>query len=776
MNLLSNFNNNNNQNIYKTSSNNSLYDSNYYKTAKFQESLLVNRNFQNSKNAIDKNIIPRNFQQEIINENSMPIKYLQKNSNNSVSNLSGLTLNKKDFLNKNVQPFFGKNIRQNIDKNANRETLQNHTGTENFNRSKSTPKPLFEPTYDNNIQYGTQNSNSSIQSRNHISRLRNNETPFEKVYIGPGLNKGFSSTPSGGFHQDIREHVIPKTVDELRNKCDPKISFKGRVISGKGITKTTKKPNMQKNRPDTFFVNSEDRYFTTTGAVVKEKQRPCIISKETNRKHSKSYSGSAGPATKKNQSNRSLYKKSTKNLFLKDGPRNAFDKDGWKNEKFGDYGKKSINLPDNERDITQKRTHISNLVGLWKALTAPFSDVFRTTKKENVIGNIRQTGNIGTGGVTKNVAWDPNDTARTTIKETNIHDTRTGNMDGPKKNVAWDPNDVARTTIKETNIHDNRTGNMDGPKKNVVWDPNDIAKTTIKETNIHDTRTGNIQTTSSKSGAVLDTQEMKFKTTIRETLTPEDTILNMKVNSKLTVKDPNDVAKTTIKETNIHNNRTGNLRGPKKLTVYDPNDVAKTTIKETNIHNNRTGNMRAIKRDGGYQNSEIEAPNTNRQFTSDYEYSGIVDGDIGGGTGYLTNEKEAPNTNRQFTSDYEYEGTADSMYKRPTRYETAYNARTNEVREGTLVGRHPTPESVKLSIGKDKINVKFDKIEGDVINTRQPATNKIYNSIMEMKNCSVTQEKNHYNQDIMAERINPNNLKPFISNPYTQSLKSYNYT
>ena len=774
MNLLSNINNTNN-NIYTRSSNNSLYDSNYYKTSKFQESLLVNRNFQNSKNAIDKNIIPRNFQQEIINENSMPIKYLQKKSNNSISSLSGLPVNKEKFLSKNVQPFFGKSIRQNIEHNANKETLQNHTGTENFNKSKSTPKPLFEPTYDNNIQYGTQNLNSSIQSRNHISRLRNNETPFEKVYIGPGLNKGFSSTPSGGFHQDIRDHVLPKSVDELRNKSDPKISFKGRVVSGKGISKTTKKPNMQKNRPDTFFVNSEDRYFTTTGAVLKEKQRPCIISKETNRKHSKSYSGSAGPATKKNQSKRSLYKKSTKNLFLKDGPRNAFDNDGWKNEKFGDYGKKSINLPANERDITQKRTHTSNLVGLFKALTAPFADIFRTTKKENVIGNIRQTGNIGTGGVSKNVAWDPNDTARTTIKETNIHDTRTGNMDGPKKNVAWDPNDVARTTIKETNIHDNRTGNMDGPRKNVVWDPNDIAKTTIKETNIHDTRTGNIQTTSSKSGSVLDTKEMKFKTTIRETLTPEDTILNMRVNSKLTVKDPNDVAKTTIKETNIHNNRTGNLKGPKKLTVYDPNDVAKTTIKETNIHNNRAGNMRTIKKDGSYQNSEIEAPNTNRQFTSDYEYSGIVDGDIGGGTGYLTNEKEAPNTNRQFTSDYEYEGTADSMYKRPTTYETAYNARTNEVREGTLVGRHPTPESVKLSIGKDKINVKYDKIEGDRINTRQPVTTKVYNSIKEMKSCSLTQEKNHYNHEIMNERINPDNLKPFKSNPYTQSLSSYNY-
>ena len=35
---------------------------------------------------------------------------------------------------------------------------------------------------------------------------------------------------------------------------------------------------------------------------------------------------------------------------------------------------------------------------------------------------------------------------------------------------------------------------------------------------------------------------------------------------------------------------------------------------------------------------------------------------------------------------------------------------------------------------------------------------------------------NHYNHEIMNERINPNNLKPFKSNPYTQSLSSYNYT
>ena len=51
---------------------------------------------------------------------------------------------------------------------------------------------------------------------------------------------------------------------------------------------------------------------------------------------------------------------------------------------------------------------------------------------------------------------------------------------------------------------------------------------------------------------------MKFRTINHKTISPEEINMNMKVHSKLTVKDPNDEVKTTIKETNIHDNRTGN--------------------------------------------------------------------------------------------------------------------------------------------------------------------------------------------------------------------------
>ena len=423
-----------------------------------------------------------------------------------------------------------------------------------------------------------------------------------------------------------------------------------------------------------------------------------------------------------------------------------------------------------KRDVTGKRNHVSNLSTIVKALIAPVIDLMKTTKKENVVGNPRQSGHIGTSGVSKNVAWDPNDIARTTSKETNIHDARTGNMGVEEKGVAWDPSDVTRTTIKETNIHDSRTGNMGVEEKGTAWDPNDVARTTIKETNIHDTRTGNLINNS--KGTVLDKENMKFKTTIRETLTPEEVNVNMKVRSRQTVYDPNDTTRTTIKETNIHDNRTGNLAGPIKLTVYDPNNVAKTTIKETIIYNNHTGMYGGNDRGSGYLTNIHEAPNTNRQFTSDFEYEGIADRERNGGLGYLTNEKNAPNTNRQFTTDFEYEGTAESMYKKPSTYDTAYNTRTNAVKETTLVGREPTKQGTKISTGKDKVNMESKKIEGDIINTRELITTKVYNSIKELKPCSITQERQHSDYK-MGERIDPDLLAAHRSNPYTQSLSSY---
>ena len=326
-----------------------------------------------------------------------------------------------------------------------------------------------------------------------------------------------------------------------------------------------------------------------------------------------------------------------------------------------------MNLPLNERDTTQKDSPLLNLTSIVKSIVAPVTDLLKTSKKENFIGNVRPTGNMGAQMPQKMTVHDANDVARTTIKETNIHNNVTANMKGPVKLTVYDPNDIAKTTIKETNIHDNRTGNVATVNKLTVHDPNDIARTTIKETNIHDNRTGNLKEVSGSKPQVYLQDE----------------------------------AKVTVRNTVEEVDKTINLTGNKKATVHDPNDVPQATIKDTNIHHVRAGNMGlpGIDKGDGYKTKGIQAPTTHRQFTSDIEYTGNPDGDTGRGKGegYLTANYDAKNTHRQFTSDNEYTGVANSEHEKPKSYDDAYNAELNCNKEKIAEGRAPTKTNVKVS-------------------------------------------------------------------------------
>jgi hypothetical protein len=284
---------------------------------------------------------------------------------------------------------------------------------------------------------------------------------------------------------------------------------------------------------------------------------------------------------------------------------------------------------------------------------------------------------------------------------------------------------------------------------------------------------------------------------------------------KPTVHDPNDVARTTIKETNIHNNHNGNMvpSSYKKQTVYDPNDVTRTTIKETNIHNNRKGNLGSttFQNGTGYETAEYSAPNTNRQFTSDYEYSGVADGQTGKGPGegyltaeynasntnrqftsdyeysgvadgqtgkgpgegYLTAEYNASNTNRQFTSDYEYEGPAKNYLEKPMDDTMWDNARLNETKTDVSNGRYPTLSNTKLAIGGKDINMEAKKLEQDRVNQYSPAVNRLYTQTPVLSKCTVTTDKDQLPNESLNNRIDPNMLTAFKDNPYTQPLNSY---
>jgi hypothetical protein len=109
--------------------------------------------------------------------------------------------------------------------------------------------------------YGTQNLDGYMLDSYYVSNIRENETPIEKVYVGPGLNQGYTNEPSGGFQQaDTRDYILPKTTDEIRVKTNPKISYYGRINPGEKIAKPGKIGTVYKNRPDTFMFKT-DRLF-----------------------------------------------------------------------------------------------------------------------------------------------------------------------------------------------------------------------------------------------------------------------------------------------------------------------------------------------------------------------------------------------------------------------------------------------------------------------------------------------------------------------------------
>ena len=98
------------------------------------------------------------------------------------------------------------------------------------------------------------------------------ELPFEQIQVGPGLNKGYTGEASGGFHQaDTRDYIMPRSVDQLRTLNNPKLSYKGKILAGKNISQRGKIGKTFKHRPDTFYINSSDRFLTTTGAHLKER-------------------------------------------------------------------------------------------------------------------------------------------------------------------------------------------------------------------------------------------------------------------------------------------------------------------------------------------------------------------------------------------------------------------------------------------------------------------------------------------------------------------------
>jgi len=463
-----------------------IYDSSF--------STNINNDIQKRSNIMyEKATIP--FETGIISQSSFNILNNNEDYNDQYfTSLTGEKIANKNVEHNNMQKFIKGNVTQNTNVEKMTTQLDIHTGNDRTWKKKQEVPCFFKPTSGNGNVCGMKDNNDYYKSRIDRPILSNNYFPIEKIKVGPGLNKGYESEGTGGFQQlDANKYAMPRSIDELRSKANEKqCNFELPMQAPpKGTDQRGVVAPYAKNRPDTSYAQSEDQWIKTTGAVLKETERPNQFVKPT-----------ARPETHVQYTGGVKYN-DIKGVGTDD-----------------DYGKNNIVIYDTERQEIQTRTVVSNLTSIIKAVAAPILDGLKYSIKEYTLEAPRAGGNLS--------------------------------VQIPEKATSYDPvNHIMKTTVKETLIHDNSVGNLKSqqPEKATTYDPvNHIMKTTVKETLIHDSVLTNVK--AGDANYVVSDDEAK--TTNRQTLKKVDTIRNIGNNSyKVYVYDPDMVVKTTTKETTI---------------------------------------------------------------------------------------------------------------------------------------------------------------------------------------------------------------------------------
>jgi hypothetical protein len=659
-----------------------IYDSTYWNNIKKDEQSRSNELYKKSMKPYETGVVSKNstsdsfkrkFYSEINDENDA------NNDNEMMGDytysLTGEKVNVSSLSHNNMTPFLKKNVTQNTNIEQMSPYLDNLSGNNCLKQKKKEVQCMFKPEVNSGGYIcGMKNNDDFYKSRIEVSEVSNNFFPIEKIRVGPGLNQGYGNESTGGFQQpDTLDYAKPRTLNELRSKINQKQTYFEIPIKGhlKGPDRRGEISAMTKQRPDTVYEQTEDMWLKTTGANSKNTLRSAQNIRPTARQES--HIEYTGPIAR-----------TELNQGIND-----------------DYGKSKIILYNNERETTEQRTVVTNVTSIIKALVAPIMDVLKYTNKEYTVESARGVGNPSIQIPSKQTLYDPvNHVMKTTVKETTLHDNEAGNLTGNKETYSA-LTDIAKTTVKETTLHDNETGNLTGNKETYSA-ITDTAKTTIKETLIHDTVLTNVK---GNDGAYLKNPD-DAKKTLRQTLPTEDTVRNI-----------------------------GGV--VYKVTLYDPDIVAKTTTKETTIVGK-----------------------------SEYGFiGGMLEGLFGG---YLNKNVEMKNTNKQFTSDVNEFGIAGSLNEHRQTDRTAdENAEIDGTREAILMAAGHTPNPGNMNIGIDAENIEM--YSKKPIENSFPAREKgnvgiIYQSSPTLDNCGITKipnKSNAYSNRLdsdLLEAVNKNDL------------------
>ena len=353
------------------------------------------------------------------------------NNIQDVYSLSGDYLNSEQFKHNNMVPFNGGKVKgRTYDMNINESVLDNMIGSGSQVIKKIEQAPLFKPEANMQWAYGTPNNSDFFQSRVNPGTKINNVKPFDSIMVGPGLDKGYGVNGNNGYNSgmEARDKWLPKTVDQLRVDTNPKLEYELTNHEGpaNSFIKTAPTAQMlgriEKQRPDTFFINTQDRWLTTTGAEKGETLRPIQEMGIVRRNDiDVEYMGPAGTTDVKATTAPQNFEPSKRHEAFEGGinPSTAM---GRGTHVDGDRNLRShTNYENNRSTAKQPDTLRSGFSGAVGAVIAPIMDMFRPTRKDETINNVRVYGDAGTSSMVKGPVYNPYDTTNTTIKETTIY-------------------------------------------------------------------------------------------------------------------------------------------------------------------------------------------------------------------------------------------------------------------------------------------------------------------------------------------------------------------
>ena len=340
--------------------------------------------------------------------------------------------------------------------------LDNMSGSGSQYISKQEQAPLFAPQKDMRYAHGTPNQTDFMRSRVVPSQRMANVKTWDEQRVGPGLDQGYTVSGDMGFNSGMaaRDKWVDRNVDQLRVETNPKLTFsldqhKGPATYFNNAPATVEtQGKVEKHLPDTYYLNTPDRWFTTTGIEKGQTSRSKEIHKDVNRTSTTAeyYGADSNPDGTKIYVDRN-YKPSTRNQ-LETNPIINPTATGEGDAGSTDYGKKSYSALPNNRSTCAQPQEMGGVHGMLRSVVAPLLDVLRPSRKENVIGNCRPNGNVQTA-VAAPPVYNPADRAPTTIRETTE-----GKLDNNHLNVERQSN-AAYLVNKQQAINNQRDTTTD---------------------------------------------------------------------------------------------------------------------------------------------------------------------------------------------------------------------------------------------------------------------------------------------------------------------------